>query len=63
MKKKNKEIDPKNDKGDWHGYQEWYWDDNYWCDGVIWVRAVMKNGNDVGYTERHRIQTTNYYIR
>jgi len=55
-KKKNKDIDPKNDKGQFHGYQEWYWFDN------LWLRIVMKNNMDVGYEENHHNRKTIYHI-
>lgn len=38
------DIDPKNTKGQWHGYQEWHFSD-------YWVRCNYVNGNIVGYYE------------
>lgn len=57
----NKSIKPKNDKGDWHGYQELY--NSY---GDIIYRGYFKNGGDIRYTENHwgyPKQKTNFYIR
>ena len=41
-----KDIDNKNTKGEWHGY-------NQWIDksGKLWVRGVFKHGELVGYHE------------
>ena len=43
MNKEN--IVPKNSKGEYHGYQEWY------VDNVIWYRGCHKNSQEVGYNE------------
>ena len=58
MKKDFKEdIDNKNDKGEWHGYNEWYFNDSYM------VRANFKNNDKIGYAESHYYKHTRYYIR
>ena len=46
MIKQNKDIDPVNIKGEYHGYQEWYYDGN-----TIWYRGCYKNSEEVGYSE------------
>jgi hypothetical protein len=50
------DIDQKDAKGEYHGYQQWYWDND------LWVRCTYKHGNDIGYEENHRNEETNYYI-
>lgn len=55
--KNKKDIDPKNSKGQWHGYHEWYM-----CD-KIWVRATFKNGTEIGYKETHQYMITYFFIR
>lgn len=47
---KNKEIEPKNSKDKFHGYQEWYWDKD--CT-LLWYRGKYKNGFEIGYEEYH----------
>lgn len=54
--KRYKDIDPKNSKGHYHGYQQWYWN-------KLWVRANYKNGNMIGYEEDHGIKKTNFHIK
>ncbi len=56
----NKSIKPKNDKGDWHGYQELY--NSY---GNIIYRGYIKNNIRICYTENHWGVTkqTSFYIR
>jgi hypothetical protein len=55
----NKEdIDPKNNKGEFHGYQEWYTPN-----GKIWTRAVLKNDEPIHYGERHEHKITEFYIK
>jgi hypothetical protein len=56
----NKSIKPKNDKGDWHGYQELY--NSY---GDIIYRGYIKNNIRICYTEKHwsRDKQTVFYIR
>ena len=43
---KNKEITPKNDKKQKHGYWERYW----YC-GNKWYKAFYHNGEQIGYEE------------
>ena len=67
IKRKEKDIDPINTNGEFHGYQEWY------SNNKLWVRGNQKNGLHVGYRERHktntitgfisRDSTTEYFIR
>ncbi len=42
------DIEPRNSKGQKHGYHEYYEQD-----GKIWLRAIYKNGVVVGYREVH----------
>ena len=59
MSKQNKEdIDPKDNKGYYHGYQEWYWGN-----GKIWYRGKWIHGDRIGYSEWHDNKQTNFYIR
>jgi hypothetical protein len=51
-------IAPKNDKGEFHGYHEWY---N--IDGRLSFRCIYKNGLEVGYSEWHNTKKTLFYIR
>ncbi len=51
-----KDIDPRDKKGNYHGYQEWYW-------GDLWVRCTYKHGDDVGYEENHKNKETYFYIK
>jgi len=51
-----KEINTKNDKGEWHGYQKWYWDNK------LMYRCNFKNGRLIGYSERHGSKQTRYNI-
>ena len=57
MKKYKQEIDPKNFKGESHGYQEWY-------DALnrVYVRCMFKNGFRIGYEEWHVDKETVFYI-
>ena len=52
------DIDPKNNKDEFHGYQEWYK-----TNGKIWLRGIMKNNLDLYYMERHTLKITYYHIR
>lgn len=65
MKKDFKEdIDNKNDKFEWHGYNEWYFNDTYLVrNDTYLVRANFKNNNKIGYAESHYYKHTSYYIR
>lgn len=53
-----KEIENKNDNGEYHGYQEQYNSANY-----LRVRCMAKNGNPLGYTEWNISKKTVFYIR
>ena len=51
-----KDIETLNDKGQWHGYQEWY--------GIkLWTRGMYKNNTPMGYMEIHSSIITIFYIR
>ena len=57
---RNKDIKNKNDKGQYHGYQEWW----RHVRPKIQLRGNMKNGNFIGYVEDHMFtEMTEYYIR
>jgi len=56
---KNKDIEHQNDKGQFHGYQEWYGILN---NNKLWRRFNAKNGQPIKYEENHYIKRTNYYI-
>ena len=55
-----KDIKTKNNNGNAHGYQEWYFID-------FWFRGCYKNGEPIGYQENHGINTygaeTNFYVK
>lgn len=50
-------IRPKNDKGQLHGYQEWYFN------SILELRCIAKNGFVVGYRESHEYKKTTFTIR
>jgi hypothetical protein len=56
---KNKHIRTYNTKGEYHGYQEWYWKSD-----VVYYRGKYKNNTPLGYVEYHgdNKQTTYYHI-
>ena len=58
---KKKDIDPTNSNGNAHGYQEWYE-----CN-KLWIRVIMKHGEEIGYEENHGIYnhgiSTIFYIK
>ena len=56
----NKDIEPRNPKGDHHGYQQWYCIQN---NHKLYLRGNMKNGDEIGYEECHVYKRTNFYIR
>ena len=56
MMKRYKDIAPKNAKGQYHGYQEWYWN-------KLWVRVNYKYGSESGYEEDHWSKKTNFHIK
>ena len=53
-----KDIGEINDKGNYHGYQEWYLPS-----GGLELRGKFINGYEIGYEEWHSYQETNFYIR
>ena len=53
----NKDIINKNDKRQWHGYQEWY------VNNKLWFRCNYKNDKINGYIEWYGIKQTKFYIR
>ncbi len=58
--KENKDINPINNNGKYHGYQEWYTKD---C--KLYLRVTMKHGLPLGYEEWHFTSEfeTNYHIK
>jgi len=52
-----KNIENFNDKGKYHGYQEWY------IENSIRFRCNYKNGRNIGYIEWHNINFTIYNIK
>ena len=58
--KKHNDIEPRNPKGDHHGYQQWYYSEN---NNKLYLRGNMKNGDEIGYEEWHGTKRTNFYIR
>ena len=56
----NKDIENRNDKGQYHGYQEWYIGDG---NNDLIVRANWKNNNAIGYHEHHMFEQTTFYIK
>jgi len=55
--KQNKDIKTFNDKGEYHGYQEWY-DNN-----KPFLRCMAKNSKVVGYSEWYESKQTMFIIR
>ena len=57
---KNKNIQPRNSKGQFHGYNELYY-----TNGNLWFRVFYKNDQEIGYEEMHSpiYGKTNFYIR
>ena len=55
-----KDIEPKNSKDQYHGYQQWYYCDN---NHKLYLRGNWKNDNEIGYEEWHSNKRTNFYIR
>jgi hypothetical protein len=56
----NKDTRPKNNKGKYHGYQEWY------RNGKIILRGNAKNDQEIGYQESHSKYfnyDTSFYIK
>ena len=54
----DKNISNYNSKNENHGYQEFYY-----VNGKLSLRANFKNGSGVGYVEMHRFVQTLYKIR
>ena len=54
-----KDIEPKDINGQFHGYNEWYYDD----DIRLWMRCNYKHGREIGYEEWHDARKTTFYIR
>ena len=54
----NKDIKNYNSKGEWHGHQEWYYNN-----GKVAHRGTSKNTRDIGYNEWHSSKRTEYHIR
>lgn len=55
MNKKN--IESKNNKGQYHGYQEWYEHSKLYC------RTNTKNGLAIDYNEYHDMKITRFFIK
>jgi len=57
----NKDIEPRNDKGERHGLWE-----VYWYNGNLMLKGFYHNGKEVGYEEIHytdlKIETKRYKI-
>ena len=53
----NKEIITKNNKNQYHGYQQWF------INNKPRLRANFKNGNRIGYCEQYMAKQTLFYIR
>jgi hypothetical protein len=49
------DIEPRNNKGNYHGYQERY------INNEIYIRANLKNGMNIGYHEYHPKKLTRYH--
>jgi hypothetical protein len=52
----NKDITNINLKNQYHGYQEWYWNNK------LSYRGNWNNNLRIGYVEHHLIKQTRYYI-
>ena len=52
-----KDIINTNNKGQHHGYQEWYWHND-----EFYLRGVWKNGQLHRYQEWHSAEQTKFYI-
>ena len=53
----NKDIKNYNNKGQLHGYQEWY------VNNKIYYRGIRKNNKPIGYEEYHRYKITRFNIK
>ncbi len=56
----NKNITNYNHKGQYHGYQEWYYMRTIM---KLRCRGNYKNDKPVGYSEWHGVEKTRFYIR
>ena len=56
-KKVNKDIEPINSKGQFHGYFQWS------NNGKLRTRYVVKNDKTLGYAENHSIKTCRFFIK
>lgn len=52
----NKQIDNYNDKGQPHGYNEWYDSISNYNNG-LWYRGTWKNNQPIGYHEVNTISS------
>jgi len=54
-----KDITPRNDKGQRHGYWE-----VYYCPSDIWFKCICHNGKVIGYEEQYGYSklTKNYHL-
>jgi len=53
----NKNIFPKNQKGQLHGYAEYYYKNK------ISYRTIYKNGENISYSEWHGMRETIFFIK
>lgn len=66
MKEDNikEDIEPIDSNGQWHGYQEWYYDGfDRGTIGEICYRCNFKHGKEIGYEEWHSNYENNFHIR
>ena len=54
---RKKTITNSNEKGQDHGYQEFY------VNNKIYYRGIRKNNKPIGYEEQHYFKETTYYIK
>lgn len=60
---KNKiDIDPTDENGRLHGYQQWYYDFDKNDMDKLWFRGYLKHLIKIGYSENHRSQNTEFHI-
>ena len=57
-----KDITPRNQKGQQHGYCEWHW-----LDGSVAYKGFFNNGKRIGYSESYsyltdKLNNKTYYI-
>lgn len=51
------DIEHKDSKGFYHGYQEWFWE------SYIWVRKKSRHGLNLDYYENHKDRRVVFYLR